>query len=191
MQLDLVGPFQTPAYKYVLSAQKVFCKYLFVVPSTSAHADRAAKALILIFFQHKYNPTKILFELGTSFVAEIFHELSKLLGIQLEHAPLKHPQTIGFVERSHAALKLILNLNTDEKWTTWYRYLDLSTFIHNTSYHSSIGCTRSSLFHGRESNKPTDLRFRSHALAQKELTSDYLVDLQDSLYYWNIFHIQN
>ena len=29
--------------------------------------------------------------------------------------------------------------------------------------------------------KPIDLRFRSHALADKELTSDYLVDLQDSL----------
>ena len=94
---------------------------------------------------------------------------------------MKHPQTIGVVERSHAALKRILKLNTDEKWTTWYRYVDLATFIHNTSYHSSIGCTPSSLFHGREPIKPIDLRFRSHALAQKELTSDYLVDLQDSL----------
>ena len=37
------------------------------------------------------------------------------------------------------------------------------------------------MLHGREPIKPIDLRFRSHALAQKELTSDYLVDLQDSL----------
>ena len=93
---------------------------------------------------------------------------------------MKHPQTIGVVERSHVALKRVLKLNTDEKWTTWYRYVDLATFIHNT-YHSSIGCTPISLFHGREPIKPIDLRFRSHELAQKELTSDYLVDLQDSL----------
>ena len=94
---------------------------------------------------------------------------------------MKHPQTIGVAERSHSALKRILKLNTDEKWTTWYKYVDLATFIHNTSYHSSIGCTPSSLFHGREPIEPNDLRFRSHTLAQKEITSDYLVDLQDSL----------
>ena len=181
MEIDLVGPLQSPVYKYVLSGIDVFSKYLFAVSLTSTHAATVAKALVSIFFQHSYIPTKILSDLCTSFVAELIHELSKLLEIQLEHASLKHPQTIGVVERSHAALKRILKLNTDEKWTTWYRYVDLATFIHNTSYHSSIGCTRSSLFHGREPIKPIDLRFRSHALAQKELTSDYLVDLQDSL----------
>ena len=181
MQIDLVGPFQSPVHKYVLSGIDVLSKYLLAVPLTSAHAGTVAQALVSIFFQHSYLPTKILSDLGTSFVAELFHELSKLLEIQLEHASLKHPQTIGVVERSHAALKRILKLNTDEKWTTRYRYADLATFIHNTSYHSSIGCTPRSLFHGREPIKPMDLRFRSHALAEKELTSDSFVDLQDSL----------
>ena len=36
------------------------------------------------------------------------------------------------------------------------------------------------MFHGRGPIKPVDLRFTSHSLAQKELTSDYLVLLQDS-----------
>ena len=94
---------------------------------------------------------------------------------------IEAPQTIGVFERSHAASKRILKLNTDEKWTTGYRYVDLATFIHNSSYHSSIGCTPSSFFHGHEQIKPIDLRFRSHGLAQKELTSDYLVNLQGSL----------
>ena len=109
--------------------------------------------------------------MGTSFVAKLLHELTNLLEIKVQHASLKHPQTIGVVERSHSALKRILKLNTDEKWTTWYKYVDLATFIHNTSYQSSIGCPPSSLFHGREPTKPIDLRFRSHTLAQKELTS--------------------
>ena len=93
---------------------------------------------------------------------------------------MKHPQTIGVIEQSHAAPKRILKLNTDENWNTWYRSVDLATFIHNTLHHSSIRCTRSSLFHGREPFKPIDLRFRSHIIAKKELTSNYLVDLQDS-----------
>ena len=119
--------------------------------------------------------------MGTSFVAKLLYELTNLLEIKLQHASLKHPQTKGVVERSHSALKWILKLKTDEKWTTWYKYVDLATFIHNSSYQSSVVCTPSSLFHGRERTKPIDLRFRSHTLAQKELTSDYLVDLQDSL----------
>ena len=61
---------------------------------------------------------------------------------------------MGDVKKSHAALKGILKLYTDEKWTTWYRHVDLATFIHNTSYQSSIGCTPSSLFHGRDPITP-------------------------------------
>ena len=85
MQIDLVGPFQSPVYKYVLSGIDVFSQYLFAVPLTSAHAGTVAKALVSIFFQHSYIPTKNLSDLGTSFVAELIHELSKLLEIQLDH----------------------------------------------------------------------------------------------------------
>ena len=95
MQIDLVGPFQLPVYKYVLSGIDIFSKYLFAVPLTSAHEGTVAKALVSIFFQHSYIPTKILSDLGTSFVAELIHELSKVLEIQLEHASLKRPRTIG------------------------------------------------------------------------------------------------
>ena len=69
MQIDLVGPFQSPFYKYVLSGIDVSSKYLFAIPLTSAHAGTKAKALVFIFFQHSYIPTTILSDLGTSFVA--------------------------------------------------------------------------------------------------------------------------
>ena len=48
MQIDLVGPFQSPIYKYVLSGIDVFSKYLFAIPLTSAHAGTIAKALVYI-----------------------------------------------------------------------------------------------------------------------------------------------
>ena len=119
------------------------------------------------FLQHSYIPTTLLSDLRTNFVAKLLHELTDLLEIQLQHASLKHPQTIGVVERPHSALNWVLKVNTDKKWNTWYRYVDLATFIHNTSYHSSIRCTPSSLFHGREPIEPIDLRFLSHILANK------------------------
>ena len=67
------------------------------------------------FLRHSYLPKAILSDLGTAFVSELLHELTKLLGIQLERASSKHPQTVGVVERSHSALKRILKLNTNEQ----------------------------------------------------------------------------
>ena len=97
--------------------------------------------------------------MGTSFVCELMHELTKLLETQLEHAISKHPQTVGVVESPHRALESILNLNTNEQWNDWFKYVQLANFIHNTSYHSAIGCSPTVLFHGREPLKPLDLRF--------------------------------
>ena len=50
----------------------------------------------------------------TFFVSELFHDLTKLLllEIQLEHASLNQPQTVEVVELSHSAFKRIFKLDT-------------------------------------------------------------------------------
>ena len=78
MQTDLVGPSQSPIYKYVLSGKDVFSKYLFAVPLRSAHAGIIAKAVIFLFFQHSGIPTTILSGLGTSFVTKLSQEMTDL-----------------------------------------------------------------------------------------------------------------
>ena len=87
------------------------------------------------------------------------HELSRSLNIKLKHASLKHPKTVGVVERAHISFKRIMKIHTNETWSNWHRYTNLATFIHNTSYHSSIGTTPSTIFLGREPTKPIDLKF--------------------------------
>ena len=104
--------------------------------------------------------------------------MATLLEINLKYASLKHPQTIGVVERSHAMLNLILKCNTDEHWTDWLKYVPLATFLHNTSYHSAIGCKPSTLFHGREPIEPLDLRFCRKALEAVEAGPDFVQELQ-------------
>ena len=106
-------------------------------------------------------------------------ELTKLLEVKLKHATLKHPQTIGVVERSQAALKWILKLNSNQQWNDWHKYVPLATFIHNKSYHSSINCCPTTLFHGRA--KPLDLRFSTRAMQEVEVSSDYVSQLQDAM----------
>ena len=144
----------------MLTAIDVFTKYLFAVPLTNVRAGTIASELTSLFFRHSYLPKTILSDLGTPFVSELLHALTKLLEIQLDHASLKHPQVVGGAERSHSALKRIVKLNTIEQWKDWLKYVHLTafirnasyhsaTFIHNTSYHSAIGCSPTVLFLGR------------------------------------------
>ena len=80
------------------------------------------------FFDIAIYQKQFLFDLGTSFVSELLQELTKLLENQLEHASLKHPQTVGVAERSHSALKRILKLNTNEQWNDWFKYAQLAFY---------------------------------------------------------------
>ena len=137
------------------------------MPLTNVRADSIARELTSTFFRHSYLPKTILSGLETSFVSELLHELTKLVEIQPEHASLKHPQTVGVVEHSHSALKRFLKLNTNEQWNDWFKYVQIATFMHNTFYHSALGCSPTGLFHGREPIKPLDdLRF-SNALIEQ------------------------
>ena len=188
LQMDLVGPFSSPHYRYVLTAIDVFTKYLFAVPLTRVTATPVASNLVSIFFKHSYIPDTIVSDLGSVFTSKLMHELTNMLEIKLKHATLKHPQTVGVVERAHGALKRILKLHTNEQWTDWYRYVDLACFIHNTSYYSSIGCTPSLLFHGREPVKPLDIRFKNRQIRRHEFDADYVNDLKDAL---NIKYSEN
>ena len=181
LQIDLVGTFNSPVYKYVLCGIDVFSKYLFAVPLTNGGADTVARELLNIFFNHSYLPETIVSDLGTSFTSSLIDELAKLLEVRLKHESLKHPQTIGAVERSHGPLKRIHKLNQSEQWKDWHKYVSLATFIHNTSYHTSFGCSPTVIFHGREPVKPLDLRFSRKAMESVSTNADFGVGLQDAM----------
>ena len=98
-----------------------------------------------------------------------------------EHASLKNPQTVGVVERSHSAVKRILKLNTNEQWNDWFKYVQLAIFIHNTSYHSAIGCSPIVLFQGREPRKPLDLRVNNTLIERFSPNSENVTALKDAM----------
>ena len=181
LHIDIMGAYPTTPYKYVLTAIDVLSKYLFAVPLTTMSASTVASALVSILFNHSYIPKEIMSDLGTQFVSELLHELTQLPEIKISHASLKHPQTIGVVERSPAAVARILKLNSNQSFTNWHKYVPLATFIHNTSYHTSIGCSPTVLFHGREPMKPLDLRFYSSCIQKAAFNYDFVDSLKDEM----------
>ena len=99
--------------------------------------------------KHAYLPTTLISDKGTAFTSIVIKEVAVVLGITLKHATSKHAQTIGLLERSHASIKQALKIKTGERRSLWHKYVSIAVLNYNTSYHASIGCELSRVFHGR------------------------------------------
>ena len=105
LQMDIV-PNVPPSggYDHIITAIDVFSRYLFAYPVTRITATAVSKVIMDILCKHTYPPTTIITDLGTQFKAQVTHEIA---AVKLKHATVKHAQTIGLLERTHAAVKTI------------------------------------------------------------------------------------
>ena len=150
MQIDLLPNLPTSGgYQTVMTAIDVFSRYLFAYPLIEATATNVTKVIIDIMTKHSYLPTTLITDKGSAFTSKILEEIAKILGITLKCATTKHPQTIGKLERTHASLKTNLKMASGEYRRQWHKYLPLAVLNYNTTYHASIGCEPSKVFHGR------------------------------------------
>ena len=150
LQMDIL-PNLPPSggYDHIITAIDVFSRYLFAYPVTRITATAVARVIMDILCKHTYLPTTLITNLGTQFNAQVTHEAAAVLGIELKHATLKHAQTIGILERTHASVKTQLKAATGDFRHNWHKFLPLAVLNHNTTYHASLGCEPSRVFHGR------------------------------------------
>ena len=150
MQIDLV-PELPPSggYENIVTAMDVFSRYLFAYPTANQDVKTIAKVLINIMTKHAYLPTTLISDKGRAFISHVIKEVAGVLGITLKHATTKHAQTIGLLKRSHASIKQALKIETGERRSLWHKYINIAILNYNTSYHTSIGCEPSRVFHGR------------------------------------------
>ena len=62
-----------------------------------------------------------------------------------------------------------------------FKYVQLASFIQNTSYQSAIGCSPTVLFHVHEPLKPVDLRFNNTLIERSSPNSEYVIAVQDAM----------
>ena len=99
--------------------------------------------------KHAYLPTTLISDKDTAFISHVIKEVAGVLGITLKHATTKHAQLIGLLERSHMSIKQALKIEKGERRSIWHKYVSIAVLHYNTSYHKSIGCEPSRVFHGR------------------------------------------
>ena len=165
-------------YENIITALDVFSRYLFAYPVTDASAISTAKVLIDIMTRHTFLPTTLITDKGTAFTFRVVEEVAKILGITLKCATTKHPQTIGKLERTHASLKGNLKMASGEYRRQWHKYLSLAVLNYNTTYHSSLGCEPSRIFHGRVPYNILDHRLGLTPNPKIIPTTDFAEELQ-------------
>ena len=136
-------------YDRIITAIDVFSRYLFAYQVTRITATSVARVLMFILCKHTYLPTTIIADLGTQVNAQVTHEVTAVLGVELKHATIKHAQTIGLLERTHSSVKTQLKAATWECRHNWHKFHRLAVSNHNTTDHASLGCEPSRDFHGR------------------------------------------
>ena len=180
MQIDLL-PNLPPSggYENVLTAIDVFSRHLFAYPLADASAINVAKAPIDIMTKHAYLPTTLITDKGTAFTSTIIAEVTQILGITLKCATTKHPQTTGKLERTHASLKTNLKMACGEYRRQWHKYLPLAVLNHNTSYHASIGCEPTRVFHGRIPYNILDHKLGNNPNEKISPTTEFAEEIQN------------
>ena len=128
--------------------------------------------------RHAYIPTLIITDKGSVFVSQVIHEVAEILGINLKHATTKHAQTIRVLERAHATIKTSLKMASGECRKQWHKYLPIAILNYNTTYHSSINCEPSRVFHGRVPHNILDhklgLRFNPNITPTTDFAEELL-----------------
>ena len=136
-------------YQHMITMMDVFSRYLFAYPTQEMTAKTVARCIIDVMTRHCYLPTVILTDKGSQFRSEVINQIAQTLDIRISHASTKHAQTKGILERTHASLKTALKISTGELRSMWHKYVQIVVLNYNTSYHESLGCEPTAVFHGR------------------------------------------
>ena len=145
----------------IFTACDVLSRYFFPDPLRQPSTSAIAHTLLQLFSQHAYVPEHILTDKGSAFTSPVLTELMSESGIKINHATLKHAQTIRRVQRTHQKLKKILKVNVAADKPHWDRYVKLAIMGHNSTYHQSLKCTPAEIFRGRIPYKTLYLKFRN------------------------------
>ena len=164
-----------------LTAIDVFSKYLFAVPLRRITSKAVKDALTQIFLQHAYIPAQIITDQGKQFVSSLTHEVMTLFDIKLTHASVKHPQTLGLLERAHARIKNTLKAMEGKGHAGWHKAVDSAVFAHNTRIHPGTKTTPTEMFRGVPPTKALDMRFGVNNFADRDYEHEPTQELRDRL----------
>lgn len=95
-------------------------------------------------------PLSIVSDRDPIFLSEVWKEIFRVHGADLNLSTSYHPQTDGQIEITNKTLKTYLQYMTSNAPHTWSRWLPLTEWWYNTTFHRSIQCTPYEIIYGQQ-----------------------------------------
>ena len=182
LEIDILPNLPNSAgYQNIVTMIDVFSRYLFAYPTQDATAKTIGRCIVDVMTRHAYLPMLILTDKGSQFRSEIVAEITRILEIQISHASTKHAQTIGILERTHASIKTALKISSGERRSMWHKSVQIAVMNYNTTYHETLGCEPSTVFHGRIPYNVLDLKLGIRPKWKTTTNSDMVEQLQKQI----------
>lgn len=118
IHVDIIGPLPVSNnFTYALTCIDRFTRWMEVIPLTDIKAETVALAFYSGWISRFGVPKDVVTDKGKQFVSDLFTQMMKLFGIQLNHTTTYHPQSKGMIERFNKTLKQALKCRNSINWT--------------------------------------------------------------------------
>lgn len=152
INIDLIGPMPpSRGFVYCLTIIDRYTRWPEAIPLMDQSAESVAKALLNGWIAKFGVPSRITTDQGRQFEANLFSELSKLLGCERWRTTSYHPQSNGIIERWHRTLKAAIKCH---ETTEWSDILPLVLLGLRTSFKEDINASPAELVYGETLRLP-------------------------------------
>ena len=162
LHFDLVGPLPDAkignrTYNSLFTVIDSFSKFAWAIPTTNKVTAREISQLFLTHvLPFTSVPDEIVTDRGPQFIQQLFTELIGVIGITHKLPSPYHPQSNGALERWHRDLNshlriAVLSLKDDKSWVDG---IGVAMYTHNTTLHTTLGCSPYELCFGFTANCP-------------------------------------
>ena len=93
---------------------------------------------------------------GRVFVSQVIHLIAEALGKDLKSGTTKRAHTIAVPERAQATTEISLKMASGEYRKQRHNFFKIPTLKQKTTYHYSIDCDPSRIFHGKIAQNTLD-----------------------------------
>ena len=151
-------PITSNGYRYVLTANDVFTKYIKLYPLKNITAKDVARCLFDDYVSNFGCPGTFHSDQGGQYQSVIIQDLCRIYDIIQTNTTPYHPSGNPTAERINRTIKAQLAKKLLENYgAEWDQHLRQVEFAYNTKIHSTTKQTPFFLFYGREANLPANL----------------------------------
>ncbi len=190
VHMDLVGPLpeSTDGFRYLLTIQDRFTKYIRAIPLVKADAPAVALGFINHWIYLFGTPEKVITDRGSEFISGVMNCVHRVYDIKKIHTVAYHPEGNGSIERFHRVMKTYLRCffqdSADDilRGCRWQYVIPAVCAAYNSAHHTAINTNPHKAMFCEDMRQPADLKMdtlTSLKKGAKEHVKDWLVRMEE------------